>query len=494
MKVAIVGAGISGLSAAYRLSQLNSDLRIDVFDRRNRVGGVLETYERDGYEIELSADNFISTLPWGLQLCKELGLADKLVQTNSQYRRTYVVRKGRLYLLPDGFLMMAPTKLFPMATTPILSLLGKLRAGLELFIPARRDNVDESMSNFVRRRLGREVFERLVEPLVSGVYAADMEKLSVLATLPRFREMERDHGSLIWAMQKQLAANRSANLAEQSGARFSLFVTLQGGLASICNAISAKLPSGSIRLGEAVETIAVQNDGKWILKTKTEQESDSYTSTSNDSQTELIYDAIILACPSYEAAKLLGDVLPEIAAKLSKIEHEGTAIVTFAFNNDQIKQPLKGMGFVVPKIEKSMILAGSFSSLKYPHRAPKNKQLIRIFTGGARNPLAADMSDDKLTPLLFNELKQIIKITGEPLFQVIAHWSRTMPQYYVGHRELVQTIEQLSLNQPLFAIAGNAFHGVGVPNCIRSGFDAAEKIHKELTATSITNTLQNSTT
>jgi oxygen-dependent protoporphyrinogen oxidase len=487
MRVAIVGAGISGLSAAYRLNQLDSDLSIDIFERRNRVGGALDTLEREGYEIEMGVDNFISTLPWGLQLCKELGLSDRLVQTNSQYRRTYVVRKGRLHLLPDGFLMMAPTKLFPMATTPLLSPLGKLRAGLELFIPARRDDVDESMSDFVLRRFGREVFERLVEPLVSGVYAADMDKLSVLATLPRFREMERDHGSLIWAMQKQLAANRTAKLAEQSGARYSLFVTLQGGLASICNAIVSKLPVGSMRLSESVEAINLNDNGKWILKTqnsKTPENSnsdlDSNSNDSNNSQTNLIYDAVILACPSYEAAKLLGEVLPEIAVNLSKIEHEGTAIVTFAFNSDQIKQQLKGMGFVVPKIEKSMILAGSFSSLKYPHRVPAGKQLIRIFAGGARNPTAAEMPDEELVPILFTELKRIIKIVGEPLFHVVARWSRTMPQYYVGHRELVQTIEQLSARQPLFALAGNSFHGIGIPNCIRSSFDAAEKIHNEL--------------
>ncbi|MDR1477434.1 MAG: protoporphyrinogen oxidase [Planctomycetaceae bacterium] len=477
MRVAIIGAGISGLSAAYRLNQLDSEIEITIFDRRDRVGGVLNTVERDGYEIELSADNFISTLPWGIKLCEELGIADRLVQTNSLYRRTYVVRKGNLHLLPDGFLMMAPTKLYPMVVTPILSPFGKLRAGLELFMPARRDNTDESMSEFVRRRFGREVFERLVEPLVSGVYAADMDKLSVLATLPRFREMERDHGSLIWAMQKQLAANRSAKLAEQSGARYSLFVTLRGGLLSICNAIVSKLRADSIKLGNAVESASLRNDGKWLLRTETAttQENLASSETSGNKQ---VYDAVIFACSSYEAANLLSGVLPEISLSLSKIEHEGTAIVTFAFDSEQIKQPITGMGFVVPKVENSMILAGSFSSLKYPHRAPEGKQLIRIFAGGARNPSSAEMGDSELVPILFSELKRIIRIEGEPLFNVVAHWARTMPQYYVGHRELVKNIEQLSSNQPSFAMAGNAFHGIGIPNCIRSGFDAAEKIYR----------------
>ncbi|MDR2171116.1 MAG: protoporphyrinogen oxidase [Planctomycetaceae bacterium] len=476
MRVAIIGAGISGLSAAYKLSGVGVGIRADIFDRRNRVGGVLETVNCDGYEIESSADNFITTMPWGVQLCKELGLSDKLVQTNSQYRRTYVVRRGRLYLLPDGFLMMAPTKFLPMALTPILSPFGKLRAGLELFIPSRRgdigDDVDESMRDFVYRRFGREVFERLVEPLVSGIYAADMDKLSVLATLPRFREMERDHGSLIWAMRKQLAANRSAKLAEQSGARYSLFVTLRGGLSLLCDTIASKLPEGSIKLGCGIESVKLNADGKWILKL---ENADDWEKCCN-SDSGLVYDALILACSSYEAARILGGVLPDISECLSKIEHEGTAIATFAFNSDQIKQKINGMGFVVPKIEKSSILAGSFSSFKYPHRAPEGKHLIRIFAGGARNPQAAEMPDKELTTILLEELKRIIKIEGEPLFSLVAHWAKTMPQYHVGHRNLVRKIEQLAQKQPNFAIAGNAFHGIGIPSCIKSGFDAAEKI------------------
>ncbi|MDR1924152.1 MAG: protoporphyrinogen oxidase [Planctomycetaceae bacterium] len=474
MRLAIIGAGISGLSAAYRFNQICPTCGIDIFDRRSRIGGLLETLCQDGYEIEQSADNFITTIPWGIQLCKELGLTDKLVQTNSAFRRTYVVRNGKLHLLPDGFLMMAPTKLYPMATTPILSIFGKIRAGLELFIPARKDNNDESMADFVRRRLGREVFERLVEPLVSGVYAADMEKLSLMATLPRFREMERDHGSLIRAMQKQLAANRSANLAEQSGARYSMFVTIKGGLSVICNTIAEKLPTNSIKLGQNITAIKKTNNNKWILTSNANKIDSHNPHTPNNTTTE--YDAVILSCQAHDAAELITEELPEISQRLAKIEHEGTAIATFAFNSNQIKQNIKGMGFVVPKIENSAILAGSFSSLKYPHRAPEGKQLIRIFAGGARMPNAATMNDNELVPLLLGELRRVVEIVGEPLLAVVSHWARTMPQYHIGHRDLINEIETLSKNEPNFALAGNAFHGIGIPNCIRSGFDAAEKI------------------
>jgi oxygen-dependent protoporphyrinogen oxidase len=466
MNIAILGAGTSGLSAAYRLQQLMQQQRMPqamlrVFDRRGRVGGVLETLSRDGFQIEQSADNFITTTPWGINLCKELGLGDELVQTNPHARRTYVVRKGKLHLLPDGFLMMAPTKLMPMAITPILSPLGKIRAGLELLIPSRKDDVDESMASFVCRRLGREVFERLVEPLVSGVYAADMDKLSVLATLPRFREMERQYGSLIWAMQRQLKGNRAAHLAEQSGARYSMFVTLRNGLSVIGETIAKRLPAGTLQLNQEITHIDKTPEGKWAVRTKEET---------------LLFDAVIAAGSVADTAKVLHDSLPVLAEQLGKIDHEGTAIATFAFDSAQIKQRLHGMGFVVPKIEQSPILAGSFSSVKYEHRAPQGKFLVRVFAGGARYPEAALMPAEHLVPLLLNALRKIIIIDGEPLFTTVAHWANTMPQYNVGHRERIQEIESLVSTESSLALAGNAFCGVGIPNCIQTGFAAAEKI------------------
>ena len=461
MNIAIIGAGTSGLAAAYRLNQLLPQAVIQVFDRRNRVGGVLETLQYDGFQIEQSADNFITTVPWGINLCKELGLGNELVQTNPHARRTYVVRKGKLHLLPDGFLMMAPTKLMPMATTPILSPLGKLRAGLELLIPSRKDDSDESMAAFVCRRLGREVFERLVEPLVSGVYAADMDKLSVLATLPRFREMERQYGSLIWAMQRQLKANRAAHLSEQSGARYSMFVTLRNGLSTLMETLAQKLPVGSLRLNSEITHIDKTPDGNWAVRTENEMH---------------IFNAIILATSARDSAVLFRNCLPLLAEKLGEIEHEGTAIATFAFDSAQVKQKLSGLGFVVPKIERSPILAGSFSSIKYEHRAPQGKFLVRVFAGGARSPELATMPEEQIVPLLLGELRKIIKIEGKPIFTTIAHWANTMPQYNVGHRERIQDIESLVSAEPSLALAGNAFSGVGIPNCIHTGFVAAEKI------------------
>jgi protoporphyrinogen/coproporphyrinogen III oxidase len=466
-RIAVVGGGISGLAAAHRLVELAPRDEVVLFEEQNRLGGVLETIHEDGFQIEQSADNFITTFPWAVDLCKRLGLSDNLVQTNPQFRRTFVVRRGRLRPLPDGFLMMAPSRMWPLATTPILSPLGKARAAMEYFIPPRAGESDESMAGFVRRRLGREVFQRLVEPLISAVYAADMEKLSLLATMPRFRQMEKEHGGLIRAMRKQMRSARQPQT--QSGPRYSMFVTLEEGLSSLVAAIAAKLPDDAIRLETPVARID-QTVGTWTL-------------TLGDGTTET-FDGLILATPSHVAARLLGSVDDELSRQLGGILHSGTAIVTVAYNRDQIAHPMDGMGFVVPSIERRPILAGSFSSQKYTHRAPEGKTLIRVFAGGDQNPQMAEMEDERLVPLVREELAVLLGIKGDPIYHTVAHWPGTMPQYHVGHLELVERIQALVSRLPNLAVAGNAFTGVGIPHCIHTGELAAEAISSATEATS----------
>ena len=315
-KIAVVGGGISGLAAALRLRELAPNCQLTLFEAGPRAGGVLSTVHRDGYQVEQSADNFITAVPWGLELCQKLGLTDQLVQTNPDLRRTFVVRRGRLHRLPDGFLMMAPTQLWPMAATPILSPLGKLRAALEYFIPPRRDEADESMGHFVRRRLGRETFDRLVEPLISAIYAADMEKLSVKATLSRFRDMEKQHGSLIRAMRQQMRQRPagSQNSAGESGARYSMFVTLSTGLSSLVAATVAQLPADSIRLNSPISRIERAEHG-WRLWPVGEGAVSEF-------------DALIVAVPAHRSKTLLAKVDAELAAELGRIEYSGTAIVS----------------------------------------------------------------------------------------------------------------------------------------------------------------------
>jgi oxygen-dependent protoporphyrinogen oxidase len=481
--MAVIGGGIAGLAAAHRLVELAPACHFTLFEAGSRLGGVLSTLHQDGYQVEQSADNFITTIPWGVDLCKRLGLGDQLVETNPAHRHTYVVRGGRLHKLPDGFLMMAPTRLWPLALTPILSPLGKLRAALEYFIPARKDETDESMAAFVRRRLGREAFERLVEPLVSAVYAADMEKLSVAATLPRFRDMERQYGSLIRAMRHQM--KRRPKAKAESGARYSMFVTLRDGLSSLVAAIAARLPDGAVRLDTPVVRIE-RCAGQWRVYLAPGESPGASDRQSRHPHPKPLpkgeggmwedFDALIVATPSHVAAGLLRPIDAELGADLARIEHSGTAIVSLGYDEQQIGCALDAMGAVVPAVEKSAILAISFSSHKYLHRAPEGKVLLRVFVGGARRPELAEMADERLRPLVLGELGPLLRIRGEPNFCNIAHWPGTMPQYHVGHKELVARIEARAAALPKVALAGNAYHGVGLPDCIHGGQQAAERV------------------
>jgi len=465
-RIAIVGGGIAGLAAAHRLAELDSGCAATLYEAGRRPGGVLSTLHDDGFQVEQSADNFITTIPWGLELCRRVGLADQLVRTNPAYRRTYVVHRGRLHLLPDGFLMMAPTRLWPLAVTNILTPLGKIRAAAEYFIPPRRDEADESMAGFVRRRLGREAYQRLVEPLVGAVYAADMEKLSVLATLPRFREMEREHGSLVRAMRRQMKSRRANRATEESGARYSMFVTLRDGLSSLIDTVVSRLPAGAIRINAPVGRIERRGDG-WIVHVE--------GAGPADSTAEGPYQALILATPSSESARLLRPIDSALADRLASITHSGTAIVSLGYDCGQIGHRLNGMGAVVPAVERSPILAVSFSSRKYPHRTPEGKELFRVFVGGARQPELAEMDDGRLLPLVRDELARLLRIRGGPCFERLARWPATMPQYHVGHRELVGEIEARAGSLPNLQLAGNAYHGVGIPDCIHGGELAAER-------------------
>lgn len=467
-RIAIVGGGIAGLAAAHRIAELQPSCDLALFEAADRLGGVLSTLHADGFQVERSADNFITTLPWGLDLCRRLGLADQLLQTDSRFRQTFVVHRGRLHRLPDGFLMMAPTRLWPLALTPLLSPWGKLRAAMEYFIPPRRDPGDESMAGFVRRRLGREVFERLVEPLVSAVYAADMERLSVLATLPRFREMELEHGSLIRAMRRQRRPGRQTQ--RESGARYSMFVTLRDGLTAIVDAIAARLPPGAVHLRAPVAAVTPAAEGRgWRVNWSSAAAAGGESASQGER-----FDAVIIAAPSGAAARLVRPFDSQLADELAGIEHSGTAIVSCGFDESQIGHPLDGMGAVVPAVENSPLLAMSFSSRKYAHRAPPGKVLIRAFVGGARRPELAEAEPDELTRLVLDCIRPILRIDGSPCFVDVARWPGTMPQYHVGHRQRVERIDAQIERHPGLFLAGNAYRGVGLPDCIHGGETAAE--------------------
>jgi oxygen-dependent protoporphyrinogen oxidase len=459
----VIGGGISGLAAAHRLTELDPAIEIVLFEAADRLGGVLQTSRRDGYLLDHSADSFITNVPWALDLCRRIGLADELIHTSETGRRALVVRRGKLYPVPEGFTLMAAAKIWPVLSTPILSPWGKLRLAMEYFVPRRSDDGDESLASFARRRLGNQVFERLVQPLAAGIYTADAERLSLAAAFPRFREMERRHGSLIRAARCEARERGEKADAQASGARYSLFVAPREGLASLVEAIARRLPEGSVRLNSPVERLAARAEGGWNVSVAGQAGAETFS-------------AVIVALPAPRAARLLKEVDDQLSGHLAEIRYAGSAVVLLGYRRDQIARPLDGFGFVVPEIEHRQILAASFSSLKFAGRAADDRVLIRAFVGGASRPDLIEASDDELRRIVTGELGELLGVSGEPeLFQV-CRWAGKMPLYHLGHVELVERIESRVAALPNFALAGNAYHGVGIPQCIHSGEQAAQRV------------------
>lgn len=455
LRVAVIGGGISGLAAAHRLVELAGaaarPLTLRLFEAGDRLGGVIRSERTDGCVIEAGPDSFLSEKPAALRLCERLGLTGALVGTREEFRRTYVVRAGRLHALPDGFLLMAPTRLWPLVTTPLFSWPGKLRMALDLVLP-RGSGGDESLAAFVRRRLGREALERVAQPLVGGIYTADPEQLSLAATMPRFLEMERTSRSIIVAMwrQQRLAAQRATG----SGARWSLFLSFTDGLQMLVDALAARLPDSAVQLRRPAVALVRRPDGGWAV--------DGFDC-----------DAVIVATPAHAAAALLRPLDAALAAELDAIPYASSATVTFAWPREAVPHPLDGFGFVVPHIERRALLAGTFSSLKYPGRAPAELLLVRAFVGGALRPDLVELDDQALTDAVRAELTALLGVRAAPRLTRIARWRRAMPQYHVGHTERVARIRTAAAALGV-ALAGNAYEGVGIPDCIRSGEAAAE--------------------
>lgn len=472
-RIAVIGGGITGLAAAHRIGERRPDAAVTLYEAGDRLGGVLDSVERDGFLFERSADGFITVVPWGIDFCKRVGLGDELIRTDESRRKAFVVCRGRLEPVPEGFIIMAPRKIGSVLASRILSPWAKVRLGLEYFVPARRDGADESVADFVTRRLGREVYDRLVQPLIGGIYTADPQELSLAATMPQFIEMERKYGGLIRGARRRregapggAAPGRPAGgaAAETSGgARYSMFAAPRRGFRALVEAAAARLPAGAVRLNAPVQRLERADDrGPWRV-------------VAGDGSSEG-YDAVILATQAYHAAPLLNPFRPALAAELNAIAYAGTAVVSVCYRRDQIRHPLDGFGFVSPFIENRAIIAGSFLSQKYAGRAPDGMVLIRVFVGGARRPELVTEREDRLVELVHGELAELLHITGAPVSHLISRWERRMPQYAVGHRDRVARIDKEVAALPGLALAGSAYRGVGVPYCIHSGEEAAEKV------------------
>jgi oxygen-dependent protoporphyrinogen oxidase len=462
-RIAVVGGGIAGLAAAHRATELarekNLPLEIVLFEARPRLGGAIATERVDGFLVEAGPDSLISAKPWGVKLCERLGLGPRLISTNPSRQNVLVVRDGGLVPLPEGFLLMAPTRLWPMLSTPLFSWPGKFRMAAEYFTTRGAVTEDESLASFVVRRFGREALDRVVQPLIGGIYAADPEKLSLAATMPRFIEMERASGSVMKAMLRE---QRGRARSSESGARWSLFLSLAGGMQELVDALASRLPEGSVRVGKAIAALSSGASGRaWTLR--------------SDGDT-IEADSVILATPAYTSAALLNSLAPDIAAALARIPYSSTATLSLAYRKSDIPREFRGFGLIAPAIEKRKLLACTFSSIKYTGRAPDDCLLMRAFIGGALQPGLFDQDDAALEASVRGEIKELLEITADPLFTRLHRHPRAMPQYPVGHLQSLRRIEERVNVLPPLRLAGNAYYGVGIADCVHSGEKAAEEV------------------
>ncbi len=448
----IIGGGIAGLAAAYRLTRAAPGLALTLVESGPRLGGKILTERVDGFVIEGGPDTFLSYKPRGVGLCRELGLEDRLHGTNPEQRRTYVMRGGRLHDLPEGLTGLIPSRFGPMLKSGLISPLGKLRMGLDYLIPPRTADGDESLAAFVERRLGRELYRRMIEPLLSGIYAGDGAQLSLAATFPQLRQAELEHGGLIRGM---LAAKKDG-AARPSGR--SAFLTPTTGLAEIVEALEARLAGAEIRLGSGAALV-----GRGTRS--------GYRITLGSGET-LHAGAVILATPGYVTAGLVAGLDPDLAAALRGIPYASTATVSAAYPLSDIPRPLDGYGYIIPGAEGRPILACTWTSTKFPHRAPQGYGLIRAFVGRAGQALEA--SDEELLAMARAELRDVLGITAAPLLWRAFRWPAAMPQYTLGHPQRLATIERRLAVQPGLFLAGAAYRGIGIPDCIASGEAAAE--------------------
>jgi protoporphyrinogen/coproporphyrinogen III oxidase len=472
-RIAIIGGGVSGLSAAYALQkQLNKAAELDyvLFEAGPRFGGVIRTERVNDFLIEAGPDSFLTEKPWAAELCRELGLGDQLIASNDAERRTYILLGGQLVPLPDGLMFMVPTDLAATFLSPLFSWRTKLRMIREWFYRPSPDVPESTVAEFVERHYGREMVDRVVDPLLAGIYGGSSDELSASSVLARFVEIEARQGSLGRAM---VAGRKLKNLsvdqgsAEQPRAAVptrSLFTSLKNGMQTLTDAMLAQIPEYARRLNTPIEALMPES-GKWLVvgSGRTEE-----------------FDAVIIATPAYTVGDLLRNELPHLSSELEAIGYSSSVTVTLAYDEKTRASLPAGFGFLVPRTEGKRILACTFVHNKFPNRAPADSALIRCFLGGTRDEEILQSPDAEVTATVRRELEEILGVTAEPMFVKIYKWPKAMAQYHLGHKARVERIRKIISSSPGLALAGNAYSGIGVPDCVRSGSEAATKVLVDL--------------
>jgi oxygen-dependent protoporphyrinogen oxidase len=457
-RVVIAGGGITGLAAAHSLQKraraAGQAVEIVVVERDQRLGGKTQTEVVDDMIIEHGPDSFIARKPWFGQLCQELGLTT--VGTNPNIHTTYIYCRGRLEQLPIGMQIMIPTQIGPFIRTRLVSPLGKLRAAMEPFIPIKTTDEDESIGSFVSRRFGREVLENVAGPLMGGIYGGDWDSVSIKATFPMFTKMEREQGSLLLAGQRN-RANRP------KGPTGSAFQTVPTGLQTVVDELVKAMPEVRFLTGTTITSLVPNDSGEGYV-------------VGLDDGEAMAADAVVLALPAYVAAGLVGERLPEVAGELNEIPYGNSVVVALAYNRSDIEHPLDASGFLVPASEPMDVTASTWVSIKWPHAAPKEKVLLRCFLGRAGGKDWTKESDEAILATAREGLKQVMGLDAEPFLTRIFRWPRAMAGYRVGHLERMDRVDALMQAAPGLYLAGAAYRGVGLPDCVREGIGAADRV------------------
>lgn len=460
-RIAIIGGGISGLAAAYALEEkrkAGTPVEYVLFESSPRLGGVLVTDHIDGCIAEAGPDSFLTEKPWASDLCKKIGLGDQLIGSNDSDRKTYIVTNGKLVAMPDGLMFMVPTKIMSTVLSPLFSWRTKMRVAAEWFHPLHKTSSDETVAQMVERHYGSEMVDLLADPLLSGVYGGEASQLSVRSVLPRFADMESQYGSLGRAM---LASRRKMKAAAK-GPPPSLFTSLKEGMQQMTDALVARLNANAVRITSPVESLIPQNDGNgWTV----------YARYKTDR-----FDAVILATPAHAAASVLQNSDEKLARELGGIQYSSSVTATLVYDEEVRSSLPAGFGFLVPRSEGRRMLAATFFHNKFPHRAPENRAIIRCFLGGARDEQILQSSEEAILEIVRRELREIVDLHAEPLFARVYKWRSAMAQYTVAHLDRLQRIESLRQQLPTLALAGNGYYGIGVPDCVRSGTEAAAKV------------------
>jgi oxygen-dependent protoporphyrinogen oxidase len=466
--VAIVGGGITGLAAAFALQEQGAPgapaPACTLIEASPAWGGKIATHRVGGCLIEAGPDSFLSQKPWALDLCARLGISNRLINTNEANKKTFIYSRGRLRELPEGLVVIAPGRLGPFLRSGLLSWRGVARMGLDLVLPPRRENGDESLAGFFTRRLGREAFERFVEPLMAGIYAGDAERISLRATFPRFLDLERKHGSLIRGM---LASRGPAGKPART-----MFVTLRDGLGDLTETLVARLRDRGAVLLAGLPVRA--------LRVRAAQPGRGGYDLLLEDGTAVAADAVVLTTPAFASAELIRPLSSGAADLLETIPYASTVTISFIYEAERVRSALSGFGFVVPRKEGSTLLAATYSSLKWAHRTPAHQTTVRCYLGGAGREGVLGRSDADLAGAAREELRKITGLAAEPVYTEVNRWERAMPQYTLGHLDRVEAIGRALGGLRGVFLAGAAYRGIGIPDCIRDGSEAATAVTRYL--------------